>query len=317
VPERVHLRRPARSPWDALLDRRDDPYTGKTCLQRGHATDVVVVVMGEQDRVHAQALIGQREHRRGIAGVDDHGGAIVVDQRPDVVIRKCGQGSQSHRIGPCPRCRAPVKRARPRGSTVNRRALRVLERQLLLPQLSVLPTQPWLWIAPSAAWLEDAQLGGRGLRLYRQGRAMPAIPAARCRCRWPTRASMRSCCSMSPRAMPTGCSTSASVLMPGGHLWLSSLNPFSPYRTHWRQHGLVVRTPQRIRLLLGRHGLECDDMRYLGPLWRGAGSRRPGVGRRCARPACSMLKNARWPCPGRNRCRCVGTAPLLPDLELY
>ena len=64
--------------------------------------------------------------------------------------------------------------------------------------------------------------------------------------------------------------------MPGGHLWLSSLNPFSPYRTRWRQHGLVVRTPQRIRLLLGRHGLECDDMRYLGPLWRGAGSRRPG-----------------------------------------
>jgi SAM-dependent methyltransferase len=68
------------------------------------------------------------------------------------------------------------------------------------------------------------------------------------------------------------------VLMPGGHLWLSSLNPFSPYRTRWRQHGLVVRTPRRIRLLLGRHGLECDDMRYLGPLWRGAGSRRPGVG---------------------------------------
>ena len=66
------------------------------------------------------------------------------------------------------------------------------------------------------------------------------------------------------------------VLMPGGHLWLSSLNPFSPYRTHWRRHGLVVRTPQRIRLLLGRHGLECDDMRFLGPLWRGAGSRRPG-----------------------------------------
>jgi hypothetical protein len=59
---------------------------------------VVVVVVGEQDRVHAQALIGQREHRRGIAGVDDHGGAIVVDQRPDVVIRKCGQGSQSHRM---------------------------------------------------------------------------------------------------------------------------------------------------------------------------------------------------------------------------
>lgn len=86
------------------------------------------------------------------------------------------------------------------------------------------------------------------------------------------------------------------VLMPGGHLWLSSLNPFSPYRTHWRQHGLVVRTPQRIRLLLGRHGLECDDMRYLGPLWRGAGSRRPrGWGP--LRAACLFhAENARWPC---------------------
>src|SRR3989304_5536359 len=48
-------------------------------------------------------------------------------------------------------------------------ALRVLERQLLLPQLSVLPTQPWLWIAPSAAWLEGAQLGGRGPRVFRAG----------------------------------------------------------------------------------------------------------------------------------------------------
>ncbi|PAM62015.1 hypothetical protein CEJ63_20385, partial [Acinetobacter baumannii] len=37
-------------------------------------------------------------------------------------------------------------------------ALRVLERQLLLPQLSLLPARPWLWIAPSAVWLGDAQL---------------------------------------------------------------------------------------------------------------------------------------------------------------
>ncbi len=92
-------------------------------------------------------------------------------------------------------------------------ALRVLERQLLLPQLSALPAQPWLWIAPSAAWLEDAQLGGRGLRLYRQGPGPGYDGDTRCGLPlpWPTRASMRSCCSMSPPAMPTCCSTSASA----------------------------------------------------------------------------------------------------------
>lgn len=156
-------------------------------------------------------------------------------------------------------------------------ALRVLERQLLLPQLSVLPAQPWMWIAPSAAWLDDAQPGGRGLRLYRNG----------------GRYAGDACCGLplplateSVNAIVLQHVTAADadqlldecerVLMPGGHLWLSSLNPFSPFRTHWRQYGLTVRTPQRIRQLLGRHGLDCDDMRYLGPLWQGTGSRGRG-----------------------------------------
>ncbi len=156
-------------------------------------------------------------------------------------------------------------------------ALRVLERQLLLPQLSVLPAQPWLWIAPSAAWLDDAQLGGRGLRLFRQGQGY----AGDTRCALPLPLANESVNAIVLQHVTAAdadrlLDECERVLMPGGHLWLSSLNPFSPYRTRWRQHGLVVRTPQRIRLLLGRHGLECDDMRYLGPLWRGEGSRRPG-----------------------------------------
>lgn len=156
-------------------------------------------------------------------------------------------------------------------------SLRVLERQLLLPQLSALPVQPWLWIAPSAGWLDDAQLGGRGLRLFRQGQGY----AGDTRCALPLPLANESVNAVVLQHVTTGDADQLldeceRVLMPGGHLWLSSLNPFSPYRTHWRQHGLVVRTPQRIRLLLGRHGLECDDMRFLGPLWRGAGSRRAG-----------------------------------------
>ena len=186
----------------------------------------------------------------------------------------------------------------------------MLERQLLLPQLSVLPAQPWLWIAPSACWLDDAQLGGRGLRLFRQGQGY----AGDTRCALPLPLANESVNAIVLQHVTTGDADQLldeceRVLMPGGHLWLSSLNPFSPYRTHWRQHGLVVRTPQRIRLLLGRHGLECDDMRYIGPSGAVPAAVARAGGRHCARPACSMLKSARWPCPGRHRCRCAGTAP--------
>jgi len=156
-------------------------------------------------------------------------------------------------------------------------ALRVLERQLLLPQLSLLPTRPWLWIAPSAAWLADAQLGGRGLRLHRQGSGY----AGDTRCALPLPLPNESVNAIVLQHVTVGdadhlLDECERVLMPGGHLWLTSLNPFSPFRTRWRQHGLVVRTPQRIRQLLERHGLECEDMRYLGPMWQGAGSRRRG-----------------------------------------
>ncbi|AWH16687.1 hypothetical protein C1922_04830 [Stenotrophomonas sp. ZAC14D2_NAIMI4_7] len=156
--------------------------------------------------------------------------------------------------------------------------LRVLERQLLLPQLAALPVQPWLWIAPSPAWLQDAQSAGRGLRLYRTGQGY----AGDTRCALPLPLANESVNAIvlqhvtaaDADALLDECER---VLMPGGHLWLTSLNPFSPYRARWRQHGLVVRTPQRLRQLLDRHGLDCGQTRYLGPLWQAPGNRaRPG-----------------------------------------
>ncbi len=158
------------------------------------------------------------------------------------------------------------------------RALCVLERQLLLPQLAALPVQPWLWVAPSPGWLQDAQAAGRGLRLYRNG---PGY-AGDTRCALPLPLANESVNAIvlqhvtaaDADALLDECER---VLMPGGHLWLTSLNPFSPYRVRWRQHGLVVRTPQRLRQLLDRHGLDCGQTRYLGPLWQGEGGRaRPG-----------------------------------------
>jgi len=148
-------------------------------------------------------------------------------------------------------------------------ALRVLERQLLLPQLSLLPTRPWLWIAPSAAWLADAQLGGRGLRLHRQGSGY----AGDTRCALPLPLPNESVNAIvlqhvTARDAEQLIGECERVLMPGGRLWLSTLNPFSPYRRQWRQHGLVVRSPQRLRHTLERAGLSCDGLSYLGPMWR-------------------------------------------------
>ncbi|PKH70904.1 hypothetical protein CXF96_14905 [Stenotrophomonas sp. Betaine-02u-21] len=147
-----------------------------------------------------------------------------------------------------------------------------LEQQLLLPQLASLPAQPWLWISPSPRWLQGAALSGRGLRLYRDGTGY----AGEARCALPLPLPNESV-----QAIVLQHVTAADaalllaecdrVLMPGGKLFLSILNPFSPYRTLWRRHGMVVRTPQRLRQLLERVGLECGPTRYIGPLWPSGG----------------------------------------------
>lgn len=151
----------------------------------------------------------------------------------------------------------------------------LLEQQLLLPQLPALPGPPWLWITPSARWLDGALLGGRGLRLFRDGQGY----AGEARCALPLPLPNESVrvvilqhvTAADAAALLAECER---VLMPGGRLLLSSLNPFSPYRAQWRRHGMVVRTPQRLRQLLERVGLECDDTRYVGPMWPAASRRR-------------------------------------------
>lgn len=254
---------------NALIARGDHPDAGKSALQIGHAADVVVMVVGEQDRLRAQPGVGRGKHRRGIAGIDDHGGAVSVDQAPDVIVRECGQGSESHRIGTMPLLHSP-RQATPTSwfDSEPAQALYQLEQQILLPQLAGLPSQPWLWVAPSRRWMDGAALPGRGLRLYRDEQGY----AGEARCALPLplpnesvhAVILQHVTAADAAALLAECER---VLMPGGRLFLSSLNPFSPYRTQWRRHGMAVRTPQRLRQLLDRVGLECDDTRYVGPLW--------------------------------------------------
>jgi SAM-dependent methyltransferase len=106
------------------------------------------------------------------------------------------------------------------------------------------------------------------------------------------------------------------VLMPGGHLWLSSLNPFSPYRTlapAWAGGAHAAADPPAARP--PRAGVR----RYALPRPALARCRQPSPGGWAPlRAACLFHAEKRTlALPGRNRCRCVGSAPLLPDLELY
>ena len=148
-------------------------------------------------------------------------------------------------------------------------ALRRLEFERLHPLLSVHPVTPWLWIAPTPAWLEQATLPGRGLRLSRDAGGY----AGDARCGLPLPLPGESVNAIvlqhvTARDAEHLIDECARVLMPGGRLWLSTLNPFSPWRSQWRRHGLVVRSPQRLRHTLAQAGLTCEELRYLGPMWR-------------------------------------------------
>ncbi len=152
----------------------------------------------------------------------------------------------------------------------------LLEQQMLLPQLAALPAPCWLWMAPSARWLEGAALGGRGLRLYRDDHGPGYAGDARCTLPLPLANEsvdlivLQHVTARDAAMLLAECER---VLSPGGRLFLSSLNPFSPYRTQWRRHGMVVRTPQRLRHLLDDVGLECGGTRYVGPMWPAASNR--------------------------------------------
>ena len=154
------------------------------------------------------------------------------------------------------------------------RLLRELEREALEPLLASHPVNPWLWIAPTASWLDAVTLPGQGLRLYRTPRGYTGDVTCALPLPFPSESLnaivLQHVTARDAELLIAECER---VLMPGGRLWLSTLNPFSPFRRQWRQHGLLVRTPQRLRHTLERSGLACDDLAWLGPMW---GDRAPG-----------------------------------------
>lgn len=153
------------------------------------------------------------------------------------------------------------------------------ERPWVLERLGNRPAQPWLWLAPAVQPGALPELPGTGLRL----RLSPQggyDGDLRCHLPLPLPGEslqaivLQHVAGEDAAALLDECER---VLMPGGKLWLFALNPVSPYRWRWRRHAMVVRLPFGWRTLLQRSGLTCvDEVRYLGPVWRGGSSRSRG-----------------------------------------
>ncbi|MBV6844423.1 class I SAM-dependent methyltransferase [Xanthomonas campestris pv. paulliniae] len=153
------------------------------------------------------------------------------------------------------------------------RGLLQLERRLALEALQTRPSQPWLWLTPTADMPARELLQGRGLRLHRSAGRFAGD--ARCALPFPLPTESLQAI-VAQHAVVGGAADFLAecerLLMPGGRLWLFTLNPMSPYRFRWARRGPVALRPDRWRLLAQRAGLHSVQAeRYLGPIWRPSG----------------------------------------------
>ncbi|MBN8800861.1 MAG: hypothetical protein ABS96_03300 [Lysobacteraceae bacterium SCN 69-123] len=154
-------------------------------------------------------------------------------------------------------------------------AMRAAEQRHLLDQVGGFPAQPWLWLAPCATWLPAEAPAGRGVRLHRAadghgwgGDVCCALPLP-----LPSEAVnaivLQHVAALDLEPLLSEC---ARVLMPGGRLWMTLLNRYSPYRAHWQWQGARPPSATRCQSRLQREGLRVRSVRHFGPLWRDAGT---------------------------------------------
>jgi len=139
--------------------------------------------------------------------------------------------------------------------------------------LASVPAPAWAWFGIPAA--TPPQAPGRGVVLRRSPRGFDGM----LRCGLPLPLASESIGVIllqhllddgaAPDRLLDEC---ARVLMPGGMLWLATLNPWSPYRARWLGVGLHARDPGHWQSALRRAGfaLESVSLQWLGPRWRPA-----------------------------------------------
>ena len=126
--------------------------------------------------------------------------------------------------------------------------------------------QPWLWLSAATAPGEIPAPAGRGLRLAWSDGAFQG--AVRCALPLPLPSESVGRLVIQHAGDDGGddlIEECDRVLAPGGRLWLFCLNPWSPYRRHWRRAGLAPRDAMGWRLRLYAAGLQvAPQVNYLG-----------------------------------------------------
>lgn len=138
--------------------------------------------------------------------------------------------------------------------------------------LAACPALPWAWIGIAAAE-PPPNHSRRGLLLHRQDLEFGG--AVRCGLPFPL-ASESMGAVLVQHALDDGVEIAAMlgecerVLAPGGTLWLTALNPWSPYRMRWGGTGLRARHPGAWQAALRRAGFAFDavSLQWVGPRWR-------------------------------------------------
>ncbi|MEG3192126.1 methyltransferase domain-containing protein [Lysobacter sp. D1-1-M9] len=146
------------------------------------------------------------------------------------------------------------------------------ERKAMDRVLAGVPALPWAWIGPGPAAGPDLARP-RGVLLHRHGDGFAG--ALRCRLPWPLASETFGAVllqhvfddGLDPAPLFGEC---ARVLAPGGTLWLSTLNPWSPYRGRWWRSGLRARGPGAWQARLRHAGFAAATVhvQWLGPRWR-------------------------------------------------
>lgn len=154
------------------------------------------------------------------------------------------------------------------------RALLQLQQPIVVEGLRSRPTQPWLLLAAHEDAFPEDELPPLGVHLRRSNEGY----AGDLRCALPL--------PLAPESVQAiivqhpACDNASElleecerVLMPGGKIWLFTLNPLSPYRLRWRRYGLDAMHCGRWRMLAHAAGLQClPHERYLGPVWKASGT---------------------------------------------
>ncbi|MFT4257908.1 MAG: methyltransferase domain-containing protein [Pseudoxanthomonas sp.] len=148
------------------------------------------------------------------------------------------------------------------------------ERERIAAELEGRAPQPWLWLTPLAT--DAVELPPRGMRLHRDATGL----AGTIRCGLPLPLPSESFGVVVVQHMlddgrlPDLLAEAERILQPGGCLRLFALNPFSPWRLHWRGTGLQARTSAawRARLRAAGFHVDPDQVEWLGPAWREAGT---------------------------------------------